>query len=111
MAVRPAQGGAAVSATELNAFLRMVTTEPDLQARLRTSDARSACDLATAAGFEVTVGDLIRYKARATSWSLRDDELEVVAQWQDPNQPFWWQHIWPDPELDSSRTSEGDSHD
>lgn len=100
-----------MSATELNAFLRKVAADQGLQRRLRTCGARAACDLATAAGFEVTVGDLIRYKARATSWSLRDDELEVVARWQDPGQSFWWQHIWPDADLESSRSSEGDSHD
>ena len=92
-----------MSATALNDFLRHVTGDPGLQARLRHCCASEAAALATSAGFAVTVGDLIRYKARATSWQLRDDELEVVALWQPSDQPFWWQHIWGPAVVDSSR--------
>ena len=45
-------------------------------------------------GFDVTTGDLVRYKARATTWRLSDDELAVVAAWQPAHQPYWWQWIW-----------------
>jgi len=84
-----------VSAEQLNAFLRHTGTEPELQRKLRDSGASDAARLARQAGFEVTVGDLTRYKSRATSWQLSDEELDVVAQWQPSDQPFWWQHIWP----------------
>jgi predicted ribosomally synthesized peptide with nif11-like leader len=83
-----------MSAEQMNAFLRHVASDTGLQAQLRHCDANEAAELAAASGFEVTVGDLTRYKARATSWQLRDDELEVVARWQAGDQPFWWQYIW-----------------
>lgn len=83
-----------MTASDLNAFLRNVAGREDLQRTLGTCDATDAAALAVAEGFDVTVGDLIRYKARATSWQLRDDELAVVARWQAADQPFWWQHIW-----------------
>ncbi|MCX6434174.1 MAG: Nif11-like leader peptide family RiPP precursor [Actinobacteria bacterium] len=83
-----------MSAHELNAFLLQVSGDPLLQGRLRDSDAAAASTLARATGFDVTVGDLMRYKARATTWQLSDRELEVVAQWQADDQSYWWQHIW-----------------
>lgn len=83
-----------MSAGGLNAFLRHVAGDVALQDQLRVSTVAQAAALATSAGFDVTVGDLMRYKARATSWKLRDDELAVVAVWQPSDQPFWWQHIW-----------------
>ena len=83
-----------MSAHELNAFLLQVGDDPLLQGRLRDSDAAAASALARATGFDVTVGDLTRYKARATTWALTDQELEVVAQWQPADQPYWWQHMW-----------------
>lgn len=83
-----------MTAEQLNAFLRQVAGSPPLQTRLSACDAAAAAELARDLGFDVTVGDLIRYKARATSWQLRDDELAVVAQWQPRDQPFWWQKIW-----------------
>jgi len=83
-----------LSAEQLNSFLRHVGTEPALQRRLRDSDATAAAELAVSLGFDVAVGDLIRYKARATSWQLCDEELAVVAQWQPSEQPYWWQYIW-----------------
>ena len=83
-----------MSAEQMNAFLRHVASDTALQAQLRHCDANEAAELAAASGFEVTVGDLTRYKARATSWQLRDDELETVARWQAGDQPFWWQYIW-----------------
>ena len=46
------------------------------------------------AGFDVTVADLTRYKARATTWQLSDRELAVVAGWQPKHQTYWWQCIW-----------------
>lgn len=85
-----------MSAEQLNAFLLRVASDPGLQRALRISDALEAAALAREYGFDVTVGDLTRYKARATTWSLSDEELEVVARWQPPDQPYWWQHIWPD---------------
>jgi len=78
----------------MNAFLLEVRGDPALQERLRASDAAQASALAATLGFEVTVGDLTRYKARATTWQLTDAELEVVARWQPHNQPYWWQHVW-----------------
>lgn len=84
-----------MSAEALNAFLRQVGGDVNLQATLRTSDAQSASDLAGRLGYDVTVGDLIRYKSRSTTWELTDAELAVVADWQPREQPFWWQHIWP----------------
>ena len=84
-----------MSADQLNAFLLKVSGDSALQQRLRVSDAAAAAELAAEAGFNVTVGDLIRYKARATTWQLSDAELAVVAQWQPHDQPYWWQYIWP----------------
>ncbi len=84
-----------MSADQLNAFLLKVSGDRALQQRLRVSDAATAAELAAEAGFDVTVGDLIRYKARATTWQLSDAELAVVAQWQPHDQPYWWQYIWP----------------
>lgn len=84
-----------MTADGLNDFLRCVAGDVGLQRRLRVSDARAAAGLALGAGFDVTVGDLIRYKARSTTWRLSDEELAVVAQWQPAEQPFWWQYVWP----------------
>jgi predicted ribosomally synthesized peptide with nif11-like leader len=83
-----------MSAAQMNAFLRQVRGDPSLQRQLRDGDAKDAAALAAREGFDVTIGDLTRYKARATTWQLRDDELAVVSQWQSPGQPYWWQHIW-----------------
>jgi len=83
-----------MSAAQMNAFLRRVRCDPSLQVQLRDGDAEDAAALAAREGFDVTVGDLTRYKARATTWQLRDDELAAVSQWQSPGQPYWWQHIW-----------------
>jgi len=88
-----------MAADQLNAFLLRVSGDRALQQRLRVSDAAAAAALAGEQGFDVKVGDLIRYKARASTWQLSDAELEVVAQWQPHDQPYWWQYIWPD-ELD-----------
>lgn len=85
-----------MTAEGMNRFLRHVGGDPALQRQLRVSDAPAAAALAVAAGFEVTTGDLTRYKARATSWQLSDAELDVVAAWQAHDQPYWWQHIWPE---------------
>lgn len=84
-----------MTAPQLNAFLRLVASDPPLQQQLRACDAGDAARLAREHGFDVCVGDLTRYKARATSWQLSDAELEVVAEWQPPHQPYWWQLIWP----------------
>lgn len=83
-----------MSAVQLNAFLRVVSHETGLQAKLHACDAPAAARLAQACGFQVTVGDLTRYKSRATTWQLSDAELEVVARWQPHDQPYWWQHMW-----------------
>ena len=83
-----------MSSEQLNGFLKLVASDPSLQRQLKRSDAITAAALAVRAGFDVSVGDLIRYKARATSWQLSDDELAVVAKWQPREQPYWWQHIW-----------------
>ena len=83
-----------MSAEQLNAFLRTAAADVSLQKQLRSSDAVAAAALAAQAGFDVTVGDLTRYKARATTWQLSDDELAVVAAWQPKHQAYWWQHIW-----------------
>jgi predicted ribosomally synthesized peptide with nif11-like leader len=82
-----------MSKEELNAFLARAATDPVLRKSLRSSDAASAAALARSEGFEVTVGDLIRYKARATSWQLTDAELARVEEWQPRRQPYWWQFI------------------
>ncbi len=84
-----------MSAEQLNAFLIFVGENAALQRTLRASSAIAAADLARAEGFDVTVADLTRYKARSTTWQLSERELEVVAHWQPADQPFWWQHIWP----------------
>ena len=84
-----------MTAEQLNAFLRLVSREPALQRKLTQCGAASAAALAKAAGYDVEVANLTRYKARATSWRLSDEELEVVAAWQPKEQPYWWQHIWP----------------
>ena len=68
------------------------TTFP--RSELRESSATVAAQLAQDVGFEVTVGDLTRYKSRATTWQLSDRELAVVATWQAGDQPYWWQHVW-----------------
>ncbi len=83
-----------MSSEQLNGFLRLVASDRSLQLQLKRSDAIAAAALAARAGFDVSVGDLIRYKARATTWQLTDDELAVVAEWQPREQPHWWQHIW-----------------
>ncbi|MEI6452881.1 MAG: Nif11-like leader peptide family RiPP precursor [Actinomycetes bacterium] len=83
-----------MSAEQLNAFLRTVAASVSLQEQLRSSDAIAAAAIAAQAGFDVTVGDLTRYKARATTWQLSDDELAVVAAWQPQRQTYWWQCIW-----------------
>jgi len=83
-----------VSYDQLNAFLARAAGDERIRERLRHADAGAAAALAVDAGFEVTVGDLTRYKARATTWELSDDELAVVAEWQPHEQPYWWQHIW-----------------
>jgi predicted ribosomally synthesized peptide with nif11-like leader len=83
-----------VSAEQLNGFLRCVGADAELQQRIREADAAAAAVLAQDAGFDVTVGDLTRYKSRATTWRLSDRELAVVAVWQGADQPYWWQHVW-----------------
>ena len=83
-----------MSSEQLNGFLKRVASDPSLQEQLKHADARAAAALAACAGFDVNVGDLTRYKARATTWQLSDEELAVVAEWQPRDQPYWWQHIW-----------------
>ncbi len=83
-----------MSAEQLNAFLGAASSDPALQDRLRHADPPAAASLAAACGFDVTVGDLVRYKARATTWELSDEELAVVVEWQQADQPYWWQLIW-----------------
>jgi predicted ribosomally synthesized peptide with nif11-like leader len=83
-----------MSREQLNAFLRTVASDVSLQERLRRCDPAAAAALAAQAGFDVTVGDLTRSKARATRWQLTDAELAVVAEWQPQQQPYWWQFIW-----------------
>jgi len=83
-----------MSSEQLNGFLKRVASDASLQRQLKRADAIAAAALAVRAGFDVSVGDLIRYKARATSWQLSDEELAVVAEWQPRGQPYWWQHIW-----------------
>lgn len=83
-----------MSYEQMSAFLRKVATDASLQAQLRNSNAAAAAAMAVQAGFDVTVGDLIRYKARATTFQLSDDELAVVEAWQPAGQPYWWQWIW-----------------
>ncbi len=83
-----------MSLQQLNAFLAKVSSDVALQNLLSQRDAFGAVALAAELGFELTVGDLIRCKSRATSWQLSDEELAVVAQWQPQDQPYWWQLIW-----------------
>ena len=82
-----------MSTRALNDFLRKAATDAHLRAQLHRCDARAAAALARSLEFEVTVGDLTRYKARATSWQLTDVELAVVADWQAGEQSYWWQYI------------------
>lgn len=89
-----------MSAEQMNAFLRHVGNDAQLQSELRGCDARAASNLAARLGYDVTVGDLIRYKSRSTTWELTDAELAVVAKWQPREQSFWWQYIWPGPGVD-----------
>ena len=83
-----------MSPQQLNRFLRWVRQEPSRQQVLRVEDPQAIAAMAQQAGFEVSVGDLIRHQGRATSWQLRDDELEEVARWQAKGQPYWWRLIW-----------------
>ncbi len=83
-----------MSYEQLNLFLKLVSTDKELQTMLREAGPAEAVTLAARGGFDITVGDLTRYKARATTWQLSDDELAVVAEWQPDDQPYWWQHIW-----------------
>ena len=82
-----------MSREQLNAFLARAASDSTLRKRLCSSDAAGAARLAVREGFNVTVGDLIRYKARATTWQLTDAELAVVEEWQPSRQPYWWQFI------------------
>jgi predicted ribosomally synthesized peptide with nif11-like leader len=82
-----------MSYDQLNAFLTCAAGDTHIRDGLRHADAQEAARLAASAGFDVTVGDLTRYKARATTWELSDEELAVVAEWQARDQPYWWQHI------------------
>ena len=82
-----------MSKEQLNAFLARAVSDPLLRKELRSSGAAGAARLAVREGFDVTVGDLIRYKARATTWRLTDEELAVVEEWQPRQQPYWWQFI------------------
>jgi predicted ribosomally synthesized peptide with nif11-like leader len=93
-----------MSRERLDAFLARVAGDPSLQESLREADAREAAALAVEEGFDVTVGDLTRYKARATTWKLSDRELAEVAEWQAHDQPFWWQHIWESPHHEATST-------
>jgi len=78
----------------MNAFLAKACSDEDLRNELRESDAEGAAALAARAGFDVTVGDLVRHQSRATTWQLSDDELAVVASWQPKHRVHWWQCIW-----------------
>ena len=78
----------------MNAFLDRVREDDALREELRVSDAAGAAALAARAGFDVTVGDLVRHQARSTTWQLSDDELAVVAAWQPKHRAHWWQCIW-----------------
>ena len=78
----------------MNAFLERVREDDALREELRSCDAAGAAALAARTGFDVTVGDLVRYQARATSWQLSDAELEVVDEWQPKGRAHWWQCIW-----------------
>ncbi|TXH45278.1 MAG: Nif11-like leader peptide family natural product precursor [Actinobacteria bacterium] len=83
-----------MSAEGLNAFLQLAAADPQLRSALRACQPEEAAALAEARGFPVTVGDLVRYKSRATTWQLRDDELAEVVRWQSRDQAYWWQRIW-----------------
>ncbi|MFI0432688.1 MAG: Nif11-like leader peptide family RiPP precursor [Candidatus Nanopelagicales bacterium] len=83
-----------MTAAALNSFLRHVSAQPDLQVVLRNEQPEAVAELAVSRGFDVTVGDLVRYKSRATTWQLRDDELAEVVRWQSRSQEYWWQRIW-----------------
>ncbi len=83
-----------MTAPQVNAFLRRVGPDAVLGQRLRSSDPVAAAELARGLGFDVTVGDLVRYKARSTTWQLSDSELEVVVAWEPNGQPYWWQFRW-----------------
>lgn len=83
-----------MTAPQVNAFLRRVGADSALRQRLRSSDPVAAAELARGLGFDVTVGDLVRHKARSTTWQLSDAELEVVIAWEPNGQPYWWQFCW-----------------
>jgi len=82
-----------MSPAAMNRFLREAVADAQLRAELRHCDALAAAALAVSRGHDVTVADLIRYKARATTWQLTDPELEVVATWQSREQSYWWQYL------------------
>jgi predicted ribosomally synthesized peptide with nif11-like leader len=85
-----------MTASQVNAFLRRISAESSSRQRLRSSDPVAAAEFARELGFDVTVGDLVRYKARSTTWQLSDTELEVVVAWEPNGQPYWWQFAWPE---------------
>lgn len=91
-----------MSAEQLNAFLRRVGELRSLRRQMSACDPFQAAALAHELGFEVTVGDLVRYKARATTWQLSDAELEVVVSWQPSHQRYWWQCVWPEDVTDGA---------
>lgn len=76
----------------MNAFLRQVMADAGLRGQLHAATPEGASQLAQRLGFDVTVGDLVRYKSRATSWQLSDAELAEVSMWQGA-QPYWWQYL------------------
>ena len=85
-----------MTAEQANAFLHRVCADTALRQELGSSDPVVAAGLARQLGFDVTVGDLVRYKARSTTWQLSDAELEVVVAWEPKGQPYWWQLTWPE---------------
>ena len=68
-----------MSEENMFAFIAKVQSDAGLLEQMKAvTDADGAIAIAKRAGFEITVGDLIRQQAKITS-ELSDEELEKVA--------------------------------
>lgn len=78
----------------MNRFLAHVADHPDLQLLLSNSDPQETITLAKQSGYDICLGDLIRYKSRSTPWALTNEELDIVYAWNPDHGSYWWQSIW-----------------
>ena len=89
-------------------FLDRVSEEQHLQERLRQCSAQDAAEMAEKLGYQVRIGDLLRYESRAFAWQLTDAEYELVARLVRPRR-HWWQCCWPDVEETGRAAPQGNS--